>query len=183
MRLFFAVELPSDVQAALGRLRPGESGDYRWVEPAMLHVTLAFLGQQPAERLEALRDIGRAAASAAQPGLLRLGDAGSFGPRNAPRVLWVGLAGDVQRLLDLQADLSARLRAIGIPLEERSFSPHITLARRRDSAKPGTPLQPGSPERAAFRLHALTLFESRLSPRGATYTVLDEVPLGLVSPG
>src|SRR5438552_12190289 len=97
-RLFFAVELPAEVQSALGRLKPGdESRDYRWSDPSLLHVTLAFLGQQPAERLDVLRDVGGAAASASQAGVLKLGKAGSFGPRGAPRVLWVSLDADLER--------------------------------------------------------------------------------------
>ena len=54
MRLFFAIELPAEVQAALGRLRPKEDNrDYRWPDPALLHVTLAFLGEQPDSQLDA----------------------------------------------------------------------------------------------------------------------------------
>ena len=78
MRLFFAVELPSDVQSVLGRLGPkDESRDYRWTDPSLLHVTLAFLGEQPTEKLDVLQQVGGAAASASQTGTLRLGNAGA----------------------------------------------------------------------------------------------------------
>jgi RNA 2',3'-cyclic 3'-phosphodiesterase len=182
MRLFFAVELPPRVQAALGRLRPeGEpSRDYRWADPAQLHVTLAFLGQQPPEVLTTLEEIGRSAASSSRRGTLRLGEAGSFGSRRAPRVLWIGLDGDLAALRALQARLDAALRENGFALEDRPFSPHVTLARRRESASSGTP--PGWPpaggvKHTPFPIEHLTLFESRLSPRGATYVSLFEFPL------
>ena len=181
MRLFFALELPSDVQKALGRLRLAEGGEYRWVDPSLLHVTLAFLGQQPEERLETLEQVGRIAAGASQAGDLRLGQGGSFGPRREPRVLWIGLDGDVAALLALQSRLAKELRAAGCDLEDRPFSPHITLARRRDGARPaGPPDWPPAPvtARPAFKMDHLTLVESRLSPRGPTYKPLLEFPLG-----
>jgi 2'-5' RNA ligase len=181
MRLFFAIELPPNVRAALGRLRLAgdESRDYRWADPASLHVTLAFLGEQPAERLPILEEVGTTAAAASVPGVLSLGTAGSFGGRRTPRVLWVDLAGDVDALLALQARLDAGLRAAGFQLENRPFRPHITVARRRETAHGGPP--PGWPPQVAggsFTLKQLTLFQSRLSPRGPTYIPLFAFPLG-----
>jgi 2'-5' RNA ligase len=170
MRLFFAVALPAEVRAALGRLAT-EPAAYRWVAPDALHVTLAFLGEQPSTQLATLGEVGRAAAAGCAPGELRLGDAGSFGPRRAPRVLWLGLAGETDRLLALHQALDAALRAAGFPTEERAFAPHITLARRRAGAAPDAvaPWPPSGVPRGRIPLRALTLYESRLSPRGATY--------------
>jgi len=179
MRLFFAIELPADVREALGRLR-GEDTAYRWVDPSLLHVTLAFLGQQPEESLETLRRVGTATTSTSSAGLLRLGKAGSFGPPRAPRVLWIGLDGDVQALLALQARLATELRAAGFALEDRAFSPHITLARRREGARSGETLEwppATAPGNNAFSMDHLTLVESRLSPRGPSYTKLLEFAL------
>jgi RNA 2',3'-cyclic 3'-phosphodiesterase len=181
MRLFFAIELPADVREALGGFRLAESDAYRWVDPTLLHVTLAFLGQQPEARLEALEQVGSTAASASQPGVLRVGRAGSFGPRREPRVLWVGLDGDVPALLELQARLAKELQGAGFDLEDRPFSPHITLARRRESARSaGPPAWPPANDAAdgAFTMDHLTLVESRLSPRGPTYIPRLEFPLG-----
>jgi RNA 2',3'-cyclic 3'-phosphodiesterase len=178
LRLFFAIELPDAVRATLGRLR-SDSQEYRWVEPAGMHVTLAFLGEQPEERLSALTSIATAAASASQRGTLHLGAAGSFGSRRAPRVLWVGLSGDLDTLRALQTHLAEGLHAAKFPVEERDFSPHITLARRRPSATGGAP--PGWPpgvQTHVFPLDELTLFESRLSPRGARYIPVAKLALG-----
>jgi 2'-5' RNA ligase len=182
MRLFFAVELPPEVQAAVGRLNPNDpSRDYRWSDPALMHVTLAFLGQQPEERLNTLRSIGAAAAKVSRPGVLKLGQPGSFGARKAPRVLWIGLDGDLPALQTLQSSLNAGLKQAGFEVEDRPFSPHITLARRRESARGGAPS--GWPPTHSlttgnqFQMHELTLFESRLSPRGPTYIPLAQFPL------
>jgi len=180
MRLFFAVELPTDVQSALGKLRPAESGDYRWPDPSLLHLTLAFLGEQPEERLGVLETVAAAAARAAAPGWLKLGEPGSFGPKRAPRVLWVGLDGDIASLNALQSQLDRRLRETGFAIEDRAFSPHITLARRRDKARAGSleGWPPRNLQKAAFEMDHLTLFQSRLSPRGPTYIPLLALPLG-----
>jgi 2'-5' RNA ligase len=183
MRLFYAIELPDDVRAALAKLKPkddDQNRDYRWADPAQMHVTLAFLGQQPAEQLPLLEAIGTSAAAKSHPARLQLGEVGSFGPRRAPRVLWIGLDGEVGALQHLQADLDAGLRQAGFSLEERPFRPHITLARRRDTARSGAP--PGWPPDTqlgsrAFETRHLTLFESRLSPRGATYVPVAQFAL------
>jgi 2'-5' RNA ligase len=80
----------------------------------------------------------------------------------------------------LQARLSRELRGAGFALEERAFSPHITLARRREGARSGEPPEwpPAQQAQNAFTMDHLTLVESRLSPRGPTYIPLLEFPLG-----
>jgi 2'-5' RNA ligase len=178
VRLFFAIELPAEVRAGLGRLRL-EDPAYRWVEPAMMHVTLAFLGEQPETALESLERVGAAAAANARPLSLRVGEAGSFGSRSAPSVLWTGLAGDVPALQRLQHDLAARLKQAGVALEDRAWQPHITLARRRGHASGGkVAWPPANVPAASFVQHRLVLFQSKLSPKGATYVALREFQFG-----
>ncbi|HEX8967737.1 MAG TPA: RNA 2',3'-cyclic phosphodiesterase [Chloroflexota bacterium] len=180
MRLFFAIELPAEVRSVLARLKPEEAGDdYRWVDPALLHVTLAFLGEQPADSLESLRRVGGEAVSHSRGGLLRLGKAGHFGSSRAPRVLWVDLVDDRQALGELQSRLDIALRDAGFALEDRPFRPHITLARRRQTARGGPP--PGWPPivgQAMFSLRHLSLMQSHLSSRGASYEAVFELPIG-----
>jgi RNA 2',3'-cyclic 3'-phosphodiesterase len=179
MRLFFAVELPPEVQQALGRLRMPDVRDYRWVDPSLIHLTLAFLGEQPEAALPALEAIAAEAARAVGPFELRLGQVGSFGPKRAPRVLWVGLEGDLDALGRLHAALAAGLRHGGYPVEDRPFAPHITLARRRESAGrdplPGWP--PSSPPARTFRVAALSLMHSRLGHGGPRYAALAHAAL------
>jgi 2'-5' RNA ligase len=180
VRLFFAVELPAQTRASLSRLRPQDDLGYRWVDPAQLHLTLAFLGEQPEDSIASLAQIAASAAAASGPLRLKLGQPGSFGPRRSPRVLWVGLEGEVARLLALQSALHAGLHAAGVVREEREFRPHITLARRRESAQPSTsPVWPPAQlPISTFEADHLTLFQSRLSPHGATYVAMAHIPLG-----
>lgn len=164
----------------LGRLRPGDDNpDYRWVDPSLMHLTLAFLGEQPPERLELLQQVGASAASGSVRGILRLGQAGQFGSRRAPRVLWVDVTGDLEALLGLQRRLNDSLREAGFATEERDFRPHITLARRREAARGGTPTGwPPSVKKTSFALETLTLMQSRLSSRGPSYIALERFPIG-----
>jgi len=184
VRLFFGIELPPDARAALGRTRPGgthaDDQGYRWVDPALLHVTLAFLGEQPPAALESLRTVGHETATAWRGGPigLNLAGFGAFGPRRAPRALWAGLSGDLAGLARLQAALAQRLRSVGVRLDDRPFAPHVTLARRRDGAPATTlPWPPAAGPPLAFPAEDLCLFESKLAPTGPRYTVLDSFPL------
>jgi 2'-5' RNA ligase len=184
LRLFLALELPPEVRAALGRLQPLESApgaaDYRWVQPELLHVTLAFLGSQSPDRLPLLHQVAESTARASARGTLSLGEPGSFGPPHAPRVLWVGLRGDLAVLTRLQSSLAAGLREAGFSLEDRPFSPHITLARRRPNARPGAQLE-WPPRRRLSPLSVpverLSLMQSELSPAGPRYTPLERYEL------
>ena len=185
LRLFFALWLPDDIRATLAALRPpprsAGAGAYRWVDPRLLHVTLAFLGSQPTSILEDLRHTAANAAAGGRRARLTLGDAGSFGPARAPRVLWVGLAGDLSALVGLQRHLAAGLRDLGVRIEERAFSPHITLARRRENARSSgpPPWPPARPvRRTAVPLDEIVLVRSDLSPSGPRYTVLEAFPVG-----
>jgi 2'-5' RNA ligase len=177
VRLFFALALPDEVRSVLAHLQ-FDDPNYRWVDTLQAHLTLAFLGEQPESCLADLEAIGSAAAAISAPATLRLGEAGSFGPRSAPRVLWIGLAGDLPKLLKLHGALAHGLRQAGFPVEDRPFSPHITLARRRERAAAGKPVWPPRHiDERTFPLEKLTLFQSKLSPRGATYIALAQFEL------
>jgi RNA 2',3'-cyclic 3'-phosphodiesterase len=145
----------------------------------MMHLTLAFLGEQPEDRVTHLANVGREAARQSQTGELRLGEAGHFGPTRRPRVLWVDVRGDVDHLLALQHKLTEELRRAQFPTEEREFRAHITLARRRERATGGAPHGwPPTVQAVSFGVEQLTLMQSRTSPKGATYTPVFHFPIG-----
>jgi 2'-5' RNA ligase len=151
----------------------------------MLHVTLAFLGEQPEQRLPQLSRLGADAAARVPAFALRLADAGSFGPRRAPRVLWVGIGDGRSELGDLNAYLAEGLRRAEFPVEDRAFAPHITLARRRENAPASDP--PGWPPAGAragpvsTQVTRLSLMHSQLGRGGARYTAVEHFPLAGVT--
>jgi len=188
MRLFVAVELPPSVVTAAdaaGRLlrerisQIAPRARLTWVAVDHLHVTIRFIGDVDEEKAT---EIGGALGPALEspPFTIALGHVGAFPGRGAPRALWLTLVTDSEALVALEEAVSARLEQAGIPRESRPFNPHVTLARVREPAGlRGPDLLAGlpAPSHAGGRIDAITLFASRLSSRGPTYTALRRMSL------
>ncbi|HET6923760.1 MAG TPA: RNA 2',3'-cyclic phosphodiesterase, partial [Anaeromyxobacteraceae bacterium] len=139
LRLFVALDPPEPVrrriaamQLELRRAAGRHADQVRWVAPEDVHLTLQFLGAVPEERLEALRGALAALARQARPLALELKGAGGFPSARRPRVVWVGVGGEIAPLADLAAGLGRRLAPLGFPPEDRPLSPHLTLGRARE---------------------------------------------------
>jgi 2'-5' RNA ligase len=105
---------------------------------------------------------------------------GAFPPRGVPRVLWIGVGEGASRLSELQGELARRIAALGIPLEDRPFHPHLTLARWRESRSPDREWALAAAPHgviARARVEGATLYQSRLSPAGPSYTALTRANL------
>jgi RNA 2',3'-cyclic 3'-phosphodiesterase len=190
VRLFFAVELDPAVRAAasaagrrLAAALDAVGGlDARWIPEDNLHVTLWFLGEVDESGLEALHGVA-AGPFAIAPFDLRLGGVGTFPPSGPPRVIWMGATAGATEIRALYGSLSARLLPLGYRPEGRPFTPHLTLARVRQ--RPARRVAPAvrrailddAPDAGGSRVDAVTLFRSRLAPRGAAYDPVLRVPL------
>jgi len=154
-RLFFALPLPPELQETLALWRPAQP-PARWSRPEGLHVTLAFLGERPAEALPGLEGI--AAAVAGRHGTFPLATTGlgGFPGHERARILWLGL-GVSPALEALAADLRRTLKAADEPFDAKPFRAHITLARFRQP-RPLTGFEDPVPK--AFAANHLVLFES-----------------------
>ncbi|MBI2856216.1 MAG: RNA 2',3'-cyclic phosphodiesterase [Chloroflexi bacterium] len=189
LRAFIAVELPPGVTETLHRLVQDLQAlalrEVRWVRPEGVHLTLKFLGSIPADSVEPVSQaMGRCVASAT-PFDLSLRDLGAFPSLRDPRVVWVGLGGDLEPLLSLHAALESELEGLGFERERRPFNPHLTLGRMRE----GTPTPqrrrvgealarvPGEVE-GELPVREVNLIRSTLTPSGATYASLYSVALG-----
>ena len=201
-RVFLAVPLAEPVRAAvaglIGELAP-ERWPLRWVAAEGAHLTLHFLGELPRERVELLR-LGLPSVVAAQAEFdLRTGNLGVFPNIRQPRVLWLGLYGPTHRLETLHAALGARLRALGVPVEEERFHPHVTLGRLRDAAPGEVPLRHLSeairqrladpatgvlagPPAIPVPVREVHLVRSHLGPGGARYETVGRFPLAAPAP-
>lgn len=177
MRLFTALSLPEPQVAALLR-RQGQLREHlragRFLPAASLHLTVHFLGEQPASRLPDLASVLGAAAASRSPFELVLGEAGQFPARGRPRVLWQGLAGDLPALQSLELSARLALAGLGVPLEARPYHPHVTLVREPSDRPPFVPLDPTPP----WIVTELVLFSSETRPEGARYTALQRHVLG-----
>src|SRR5579862_2857826 len=130
MRLFVALDIPeavrTSVAALVARLRP-LCPDARWARMEGVHVTLKFIGETPEEKLEAI-EAALANVPTAAPVAVKFRGAGFFPNARRPRVLWAGVEGGPE-LSALAREVDSALAPLGIPREDRAFSPHLTLAR------------------------------------------------------
>ena len=190
MRLFVALPLPGDLIRALARVREalrsdGEAAGARFTRPEGIHLTLRFLGETEAGRLEEVATAFAAAVAGTGALSLRASGIGFFPDPRRPRVIWVGVEGEDARLQALALRCEEEARRLCFAPEARPFRPHLTLARVE-----GRSAGQGSHERlvaAAARLDTrelaswlaatACLFESVLRPGGALYTVRRELPL------
>ncbi len=181
LRLFFAVELPDEIRAAAAehaaRLRR-EFPDARasWPRAESLHLTLKFLGEVEAIRVDALHHVATTAAAALTPFALAIERAGTFPERGAARVLWLGVRDDAGQLSRLQFRLDKEGVYVGFPRESKPFKPHLTLARLRvpqrgddldalSEVHRRTPFGP-----LTFQVSDFVLMRSELGPGGPRYT-------------
>ena len=188
MRLFVAVEIEPALARELARVAkevrtrvdsraPGAR--LTWVAEDRLHFTVRFIGEVDAARASTI------AASLAPPLTvdpfdLTMANIGTFPSTSRPRVIWVGIRDGRDAMAAIEDEVSARLAACGIPPEGRDYSPHLTLARVRDAATlRARDVVEGAPQGPLGTTHvdAITLFESRLSPKGPTYVALQRTPL------
>lgn len=184
-RTFLALELPETIKAVLRRRIERLAHalpEVRFVDVAGLHLTLAFLGELDNAHLAAATEAAEEAASAHAPITLRLARLGTFGSARSPRVIWVGLAGEVAQLGALQSTLADALAARGFPREARPFAPHLTLARIKKSLSDDllaalARLQGEPAPDAAWQADALSVMKSELLRPAALYTALSRWPL------
>ena len=165
-RLFFAVWPDEDTRAALRHAtrKAVRASGGRPVPPANFHITLAFLGNQPAALFD---DIADAAAHVSAPETeLMLNRFGYF-PK--ARVFWFGPTSLPEKLSTLASDLWDRLEPLGIAREQRPLRPHVTLAR-----KVAKPPEVQSPRPLKWLVSGFALIESVTDERGSVYTVARE---------
>lgn len=174
IRAFIAIDLSdeakavlADVSGALASQTP--QGVVKWVEPHRMHLTLRFLGNTPVDRLDELADALDEAAQAHAPFTLRLDALGCFPNERRPRVIWVGVVGDVARAEALRAAIEEKLEPLGWQPEEKSFRPHLTLGRVKDrKATIDLPWGQGVAP-ASINVEEIVLFESQLRRSGPQY--------------
>jgi 2'-5' RNA ligase len=185
IRSFLAFELPSEIKEIVShvcqdmRKTPLE---VRWVKPENIHLTVVFMGNVRDEHLEPVADAVDEVCRGFGPFEISLLGAGVFSSRRYPRILWIGLAGDLERMSDFRDGLQSGLMAFGIKQERRRFRPHLTLGRFRKGTRPGSQLDDilskykdlTSPVCA---VRELAMFKSDLKPGGAVYSKLKQWPL------
>jgi 2'-5' RNA ligase len=186
VRAFVAIPVPTHVVDCLGNIQAEltASGIHlRWVKPENSHLTLKFLGDiEPSIVPSIVDQMDRIAGSISSFAIHPKG-LGVFPNFRRVRVVWTGLNGDVATLQKLQRAVDKAMAFLGFDADKKEFRPHLTLGRSKagfdgralerfiDAAK-NHPCE-------AFMVEQLCLFQSDLSPDGATYTLLHKSQLGL----
>ena len=196
MRLFLALDIDDAIRERITRFVDGVRNfapDGRWVKPESLHVTLKFIGEQPETALERMKQaLTEVQVPTAE---IHFRGYGFFPIVTAARVFWIGMESGPQ-LRALAAAIDDKMPALGIPKEDRAFSPHLTLARgpggrssgsprRRNDDRPNRTFQLlqqklaalPAPEFGTMTPREFFLYQSQLSPKGSTYTKLAKFTL------
>jgi len=125
------------LEAVVKILDPEIGRHIRWVRPEGIHVTLKFMGDIPVATAENILEVLPAVTAGFSPFELAISGLGAFPNLRRPRVLWAGLTGELKRLSELQAAVDDAVGKLGLPKEQRPFSPHLTLGRVRREVTDG----------------------------------------------
>ncbi len=188
IRSFIAVELPENLKKELIRfeddLRKKVPDCARWVNPDGIHLTLKFLGNIRPEKVEEIRRAIEESCRNTLPFELKVTEIGVFPSLRRIQVIWIGVSGDLDRLVELQKSIDANLKRLGFTPETRPFTPHLTIARIRESASPedrkrlSEVLSEVKCElMSPVRVESISLMRSDLTPGGAIYHQICEIPL------
>jgi len=188
LRAFIAVEIPSGIHQAIEKQSAPiqaalHASQVRWVPMKNIHLTLKFLGDVSPANLEMLEQMLCAEVGQHPEFELEFGGLGAFPSPKRPRVIWIGIQAPAG-LEALQHGIEAATATLGYPVEQRPFSPHLTIGRVKQST--------GSTDMQQIRtalektkvgwlgsaqVTAVHLFKSDLKPTGAEYTKLFSAPL------
>lgn len=183
MRLFIAIEIPDPIKTELAKLQNElrrAQADVSWTKPENIHLTLRFLGEIAEGRLEALKRVCADAAAEFAPFTLTLDGAGVFPNFRRPRVLWAGLAGEIEVAARLQRRLEAGLAALGLAPDDKPFKPHLTLGRvksAKNARQAAAMAEIYKLPALSFGVGGIVLMKSELRPAGARYTPLAQSAL------
>ena len=188
-RLFIAVDLAISVVERFALLQTewasritDDDVRVRWVDPPNIHATLKYLGDTEASVIPLLEEALTALMRPLFPFELSCQRVGAFPDLRRPRILWAGLdpkGAEVMSLLQLSIEQD--IVELGFAPEEREFHPHVTLGRvksqracdMRDAAREFETFDFGK----SF-IKDIALYESKLTPSGAEYVVLNRFSLG-----
>jgi 2'-5' RNA ligase len=185
IRCFLAIDLPDSLRPQLalvqGELKKSNA-DVRWVAVGNIHLTLKFFGNVPDNEIDPLIQAAREVARQQAPLQLQVTQAGAFPGTKNPRVIWLGLGGDLLLLAQMYHQLEKAFAALGHLPEGRPFNPHLTLGRVKSPAnrhRLGLALEKLPPLNwPPFMVSEIILFKSTLTPKGSIYTPLQVIPLG-----
>ena len=188
IRSFIAIELPGELKSGLSQLqaqlKAAGHAPVKWVDPYSIHLTLKFLGNIDADRVDEITRVMEAAAREISPFHLEVRGLGAFPNLRRVQVVWVGVGGEVEQLGQLQRRLESGLAPLGFAPESREFRPHLTIARLRERASLDEQQSFGQLIGSTgfetvyrFGVDSVNLMRSQLTREGAIYTRISSARL------
>ena len=189
IRSFIAIDLPEETRKALTgiqeQLKQSRAG-VRWVRANSIHLTLKFLGDLHPDQVDDIAAVTTQAVRNEPLLTLRAAGLSAFPSQRNPRVIWVGIEGEVKRLTHIQTRLEHDLVPLGFAREQRGFRAHLTLGRVKDKrnrqALTEAMIKLETVEFDSFDVTEIILYKSDLRPTGAIYTKLHRMPLAASTP-
>ncbi len=181
IRSFLAFELPEFVKEELsGLIRSFNRGvsKVRWVKRENMHLTVLFLGNINEETIPAMAEDISDICERFSPFIVRMKGVGCFPNIRNPKVIWVGIDGEIERMAKFYESLVMNLSKYGIKQENRTYRPHLTLGRIKGNSNirdrmVGMISKGREITDKEFILQELVLFKSDLRPQGPIYTKLN----------
>lgn len=184
-RIFVALDISEEAREKIAGFINGFKAEFRhlrvgWEKPEKMHLTLKFLGDISEKQLADLTEAVKNSAAVSGPFSVNVEKTGCFPSPKKARILWLGLTDASENLQKLQEKLEEEAGALGFVRENRSFKPHLTIARLREPEKSReladkflrTQFEP-----VGFEVSEILIYESKLQPTGSVYSVVNKFKL------
>ncbi|MBU4288720.1 MAG: RNA 2',3'-cyclic phosphodiesterase [Proteobacteria bacterium] len=179
IRTFIAFKLPKNIISYIRKIQEDIKSyafKVRWVNLENIHITLKFLGNINYTDIERISETIITSVNGYAPISLEVKGAGVFPNIKRPRVIWVGITGEIKKLTGIQKDIEQNLEKLGFPPEKRPFKGHLTLGRIKGKIDPKKLLDAMKKfekfESELFIADKIFLFKSDLKSTGSVYTEL-----------
>jgi len=191
IRSFLAFELPVEIREqirVISKELKKTALPVRWVKVDNIHLTILFLGSVDEDTIGDIEEKVNVVVKGFSAFKTKLNAVGAFPHWKRPRVIWIGLNGDIGRLSNLRNKLQEELKVLGFMPEKRPFRPHLTLGRFKGPIDRGEDMKwildrHRDINSDLYQLNELILYKSDLKPDGPVYTKMATWPLRMENSG
>lgn len=179
LRTFLSIPVPTSVDPVRDKLKDtvdSNGAKISWVRKGNFHLTLKFIGDTPEDEVEKISHTIKDIITRTPLMQFEISDTGCFPKKERPRVLWMGIKGDLKPLQELVKNINHALDPLGYPKEEKNYIPHLTIARIRYPQKTTPDVSSfleAQFEPISFSINKIHFIRSELFFKGSVYTILD----------
>lgn len=178
IRTFIAVPVPEPLFNLREKLKATiseKTGKMRWLRKDQIHLTVKFLGDTTEDSINDVRHVMQKVADEFKPFNISIQKTGCFPKIERPRVMWIGVSGELDKLYQLVEKIQKKLNPLGFPKDEKKYHPHITIARAKYPQKKTPDISTflnTSFDPIPFPIKKVQFISSELFPNGPVYTIL-----------